>query len=101
MTTVDEGPTKTVTEGQPDVSLTCRASSKPAANFKWYKGSGTSPVDSGTGTLNNNMLKYTIDTVEKTDAGDYHCTADNGVGTADNFDGNARLIVQCKLYQNQ
>ena len=88
---------KTVTEGQPDVSLTCRASSKPAAYFKWFKGSGISPVDSGTGTFTNNLLKYTIATVDRTDAGDYRCTADNGIGTADNTVENVQLIVQCKF----
>ena len=83
------------------MSLTCRASSKPAASFKWYKGTDTTPLKSGSGSVDNNMLIYTIDTIEKTDAGNYRCTADNGIGTADNSNGNVKVVVQCKLHYYQ
>ena len=80
---------QTVPEGS-DLQLFCEASGKPAPNITWTivfgNGSESEALHRGSTW---NMVNIT-----RTDPGKYRCTADNGVGNADNFLVN--INITCK-----
>ena len=78
---------KVVVEGE-NVTLRCNATGNPAPNITWTK--------DGSPTVLYQGETYNIVNIQRQAAGDYTCTAWNGVGEKTN--ATATLAVHCKLF---
>ena len=77
---------KVVVEGE-NVTLRCNATGNPAPNITWTK--------DGSPTVLYQGETYSIVNIQRQAAGDYTCTAWNGVGEKTN--ATAKVIVHCKF----
>ena len=77
----------TVLEGS-NITLHCNATGKPTSNITWTK--------DGSPTVLHRGETYSIVNIQKQAAGDYTCTAWNGVDERTNT--TATITVHCKLY---
>lgn len=71
-----------------NVTLFCNATGRPTASLSWIRVS-----DETTGVSGNTLR---IQTVDRTDRGEYRCEGNNGVGNA--ASKTAYLDVQCKRF---
>ena len=76
----------TVVEGE-NVTLYCNATGNPTPNITWTKDRSPTALHQGE--------TYSISTIQRQAAGDYRCTAWNGVGEHTNI--TATVAVHCKL----
>ena len=77
---------RTVLEGS-NITLHCNATGKPAPNITWTK--------DGSQTVLHHGETYSIVNIQRQAAGDYTCTAWNGVGEKAN--ATATVTVHCEL----
>ena len=70
-----------------NITLHCNATGKPASNITWTK--------DGSQTVLHHGETYSIVNIQRQAAGDYTCTAWNGVGEKDN--ATATVAVHCEL----
>jgi len=73
--------------------LNCSVSSKPASNITWSNGHGIA-ITEGL-VKGSNFLSLNLTDVSREAAGQYLCSANNGIG--DEVHENATLVVTCKL----
>ena len=74
--------------------LNCSATGCPTPNVtRWTKQGRVGSLVTG----NDRMLKYAFNAVKKEDAGNYTCTADNGIAGGP-FTSTIFVDVQCKLF---
>ena len=83
---VSRDPPGDVIEGR-KVTLTCSSDANPAADYTWYKDSGSSSISTGRQLVKQN--------VSPTDSGQYTCKATNKHGSQSSSPHS--LHVQCKL----
>ena len=88
---VEAVPEVTVKEGEEGL-LECEVTGNPKPSVVWSRRGSELPQSSHTSCPAASCL--TINSVEREAGGSYRCTADNGVGQADNAD--IKLVVQCK-----
>ena len=73
---------QTVTEGG-SVTLKCLADGKPMPNIVWTRLSDYS------------VVSMTLTDIRRQDAGNYRCTANNGIGSP--ATGDVLIVVQCEF----
>ena len=84
---IDMGPVNQVLVEGNIVALHCNATGNPKPNVTWTK--------DGSPTVLHQGEMYSIVNIQRQAAGDYTCTAWNGVGEQKN--ATAAVTVQCKL----
>ena len=72
---------QTVTDGG-NATVKCLADGKPTPNIKWTRLS------------DNSVVNMTLTNIGRQDAGNYRCTADNGMGSP--ATGDVWIDVQCE-----
>uniref|UniRef100_A0A4W6EGX5 B-cell receptor CD22 n=1 Tax=Lates calcarifer TaxID=8187 RepID=A0A4W6EGX5_LATCA len=70
---VSVSPSGQIVEGS-SVTLTCSSDANPAAKYTWYKTNGNLELQ----PLSKESL--TFSSIQSSDSGDYHCTAENELG---------------------
>ena len=65
------------------VTLTCSSDANPAANYTWYKNQ----------TLVSEEPQLVFSSIQSSDSGEYHCTAENVLGTRSE---NIHINVKCE-----
>uniref|UniRef100_A0A4W6EJ75 B-cell receptor CD22 n=1 Tax=Lates calcarifer TaxID=8187 RepID=A0A4W6EJ75_LATCA len=70
---VSVSPSGQIVEGS-SVNLTCSSDANPAAKYTWYKTNGNLELQ----PLSKESL--TFSSIQSSDSGDYHCTAENELG---------------------
>ena len=87
---VTQRPSSTTVVAGGNITLYCNATGNPTPNITWTK--------DGSPTVLYQGESYNIVIIEKQAAGDYTCTAWNGVGETKN--ATATVTVHCKFTQS-
>ena len=85
-TITSSSPNAVVVEGN-SASLHCNATGNPAPNITWTR--------DGSNTVLYEGESFTINSITRQQAGEYICTAGNGIGSKVN--ASVAVIVQCEL----
>uniref|UniRef100_A0A4W6EEQ8 B-cell receptor CD22 n=1 Tax=Lates calcarifer TaxID=8187 RepID=A0A4W6EEQ8_LATCA len=86
---VSVSPSGQIVEGS-SVNLTCSSDANPAAKYTWYKTNGNLELQ----PLSKESL--TFSSIQSSDSGDYHCTAENELGN--NTSKSISIDVTCETY---
>uniref|UniRef100_A0A4W6EGZ0 B-cell receptor CD22 n=1 Tax=Lates calcarifer TaxID=8187 RepID=A0A4W6EGZ0_LATCA len=84
---VSVSPSGQIVEGS-SVTLTCSSDANPAAKYTWYKTNGNLELQ----PLSKESL--TFSSIQSSDSGDYHCTAENELGN--NTSKSISIDVTCE-----